>query len=79
MTMTEPVFCQNCGRRCNLVHLGDNGLPYCSRDCEIRDLLMVKYEWTILLEVFMLIVAMSLTADYMAIKYSQTTQDINNE
>lgn len=72
--MSEPVFCQNCGRLCKEVHKGSNGLLYCSRDCEITDRLIVEYEWPIILTIFMLlIVAMALTADYMNVKYSPTT------
>lgn len=70
----EPVFCQNCGRLCKTIHGGDNGLYYCSRDCEITDRLIVKYEWPIVLAFFMLFIAMTLTAQYMADKYSPTTQ-----
>lgn len=73
--MSEPVFCQNCGRLCKEVHVGDNNLPYCSRDCEIIDHLIVEYEWPIVLTLFMLFVAMTLTAQYMADKYSPTTQE----
>ncbi len=72
--MSEPVFCQNCGRKCKEVHKGDNGLPYCSRDCEIIDRLIAEYEWSILLIFILLIPAMALTADYMAVKYSPITQ-----
>lgn len=70
----EPVFCQNCGRRCDRVHEGDNGLPYCSRDCEITDRLILKYELPIILTIFMLFPAMIMTAQYMIDKYSPTTQ-----
>ena len=42
-------------------------------DC--RDLIMIEYEWAIFLSFLMLIVAMAFTADYMAVKYSQTTQE----
>lgn len=73
--MSEPIFCQNCGRLCKSVHEGNNGLPYCSRDCEITDRLLVEYEWAIFLEIFMLCLAMTLTADYMESKYSQITQE----
>jgi hypothetical protein len=73
--MIEPVFCQNCGRLCKSVHVGDNGLHYCSRDCEITDRLIVKYEWAIILTIFMLFPAMIMTAQYMADKYSPTTQE----
>lgn len=73
--MTEPVFCQNCGRHCNRVYEGRNGLPYCSRDCEITDRLIVEYEWAIVLTIFMLCIAMTLTADYMETKYSPITQE----
>lgn len=72
--MTEPVFCQNCGRRCDRVHEGNNGLPYCSRDCEITDRLILKYELPIILTIFMLFPAMIMTAQYMIDKYSPTTQ-----
>lgn len=71
----EPVFCQNCGRLCKSVHVGDNGLHYCSRDCEITDRLIVKYEWAIILTIFMLFPAMIMTAQYMMDKYSHTTQE----
>ena len=77
--MSEPVFCQNCGRLCKAVHEGDNGLPYCSRDCEITDRLLMEYEWPIILTIFMLFVAMALTAQYMADKYSPTTQTQEQE
>lgn len=73
--MSEPVFCQNCGRLCKTVHLGDNRLPYCSRDCEIIDSIIVEYEWAMFLEILMLIIAMALTADYMEAKYAQITQE----
>lgn len=73
--MTEPVFCQNCGRLCDAVHKGSNGLPYCSRDCEIIDSLFVEYEWVTFLIFMLLISAMALTAQYMADKYSPTTQE----
>lgn len=73
--MSEPVFCQNCGWLCEEVHIGDNGLPYCSRDCEITDRLIYKYEWQIFLTIFMLFLAMALTAQYMMDKYSHTTQE----
>lgn len=69
----EPVFCQNCGRLCKSVHVGDNRLHYCSRDCEITDRLIMEYEWAILLTIFMLFPAMIMTAQYMADKYSPTT------
>ena len=62
--MSEPVFCQNCGRICKTVHLGDNRMPYCSRDCEIRGWVIDKYEGAIFLIGLMLIIAMALTADY---------------
>lgn len=75
----EPVFCQNCGRLCKSVHEGDNDLPYCSRDCAITDRLIVKYELPIILTIFMLCLAMALTADYMAVKYSTTTQEQEND
>lgn len=71
----EPVFCQNCGRLCKAVHKGDNGLPYCSRDCAITDRLIVKYEWAIFLTIVMLCLAMTLAAQYMRVKYSPTTQE----
>lgn len=71
--MTESVFCQNCGRLCKSVYEGDNGLPYCSRDCEITDRLIMEYEWSIILTIFMLFLAMALTARYMIDKYSPTT------
>lgn len=71
--MSEPVFCQNCGRLCKSVHEGDNHLIYCSRDCEITDRIIVKYEWQIVLTIFMLFLAMVLTAQYMEVKYSPTT------
>lgn len=71
----EPVFCQNCGRLCKAVHKGSNGLPYCSRDCEITDRLIVEYEWAIFLTIMLLISAMALTAQYMQVKYSPTTQE----
>lgn len=70
----EPVFCQNCGRRCDRVHEGNNGLPYCSRDCEITDRLILKYELPIILTIFILFPAMIMTAQYMIDKYSPTTQ-----
>lgn len=74
--MCEPVFCQNCGRLCKAVHLGDNGLPYCSHDCEIIDRIIIEHEWSIVLTIFMLFLAMTLTADYMETKYSSTTQEL---
>lgn len=73
--LIEPVFCQNCGRLCKEVHVGDNGLHYCSRDCEITDRIIVEYEWPIVLTIFMLFLAMTLTAQYMRVKYSPTTQE----
>lgn len=73
--MTEPVFCMNCGRRCKEVYKGSNGLPYCSRDCETIDSLMVEYAFSIVATIFMLSLAMLLTADYIRIKYSPTTQE----
>ena len=73
--MSEPVFCQNCGRLCKSVHKGNNGLLYCSRDCEIIDSLIVEYESDILLTILALIFAMALTAQYMVDKYSPTTQE----
>ena len=73
--MSEPVFCQNCGRLCKEVYEGDNGLPYCSRDCAITDRLIVKYELPIILMIFMLCLATALTARYMIDKYSHTTQE----
>lgn len=73
--MSESVFCQNCGRLCKSVHEGDNHLLYCSRDCEITDRLIMEYEWTIFLEIVMLCLAMALTAQYMEVKYSATTQE----
>lgn len=78
--MTEPVFCQNCGRLCKSVHKGDNGLPYCSRDCEITGCLIDKYEGLIFLTIMLLIVAMALIAQYIEVKYSPTTtQEQDNE
>lgn len=77
--MSEPVFCQNCGRLCKEVHEGDNGRPYCSRDCEITDRLIVKYALPIILTIFMLFPAMIMTAQYMQVKYSPTTQEQENE
>lgn len=71
----EPVFCQNCGRVCKEVRVGDNGLRYCSRDCEITDRIIVEYESAILLTILALIFAMVFTAQYMADKYSPTTQE----
>lgn len=73
--ITDPVFCQNCGRLCKSVHVGDNSLHYCSRDCEITDRIIVKYEWEMFLTIFMLFLAMALTAQYMMDKYSPTTQE----
>lgn len=75
----EPVFCQNCGRLCKEVHEGENGLPYCSRNCAITGCLIDKYEGAIFLTVMLLIVAMALTAQYMEVKYSPTTQEQDNE
>ena len=75
----EPVFCQNCGRLCKEVHEGDNGIPYCSRDCAITDRLIMEYEWPIILTIFMLFPAMIMTAQYMADKYSPTTQEQEQE
>ena len=77
--MIDPVFCQNCGRLCKEVHKGDNSLPYCSRDCEITGGIIDKYEGAIFLTFMLLIVAMALTADYMIDKYSQTTQEQDND
>ena len=71
--LIEPTFCQNCGRLCKEVHVGDNGLRYCSRDCEITDRIIVEYEWLMFLTFMLLIVAMVLTAQYMEVKYSPTT------
>lgn len=51
----EPVFCQNCGRSCDKVHEGRDGLSYCSRECEIRNYIMVEYEWVIFLMIVLLI------------------------
>lgn len=75
----EPVFCQNCGRLCKAVHVGDNNLLYCSRDCEITDRLIVEYESAILLTILALIFAMAFTTQYMADKYSPTTQENDND
>lgn len=75
----EPVFCQNCGRLCKAVHKGSNGLPYCSRDCEIADRLIVEYESAIVMTISMLIIAMVLTAAYMEVKYSPTTQEQDDD
>lgn len=78
--MSWPVFCQNCGRLCEVVHKGDNGLPYCSRDCAITGCLIDKYEGLMFLTIMLLIVAMALTAEYMNVKYSPTaTQEQDNE
>lgn len=77
--MTELVFCQNCGRRCKGAHDGSNGLHYCSKECEIRDRLMVKYAWEIFLTIFMLFPAMIMTAQYMIDKYSLTTSQEQEE
>lgn len=73
--MTEPVFCQNCGRSCDKVHKGSDGLSYCSRECEIRNYIMVEYEWVIFLMIVLLIPATALTARYMIDKYSPATQE----
>lgn len=73
--MSEPVFCQNCGRLCKEVYKGGNRLPYCSRDCAITGYLIDKYGGLIFLTFMLLIFAMALTADYMAVKYSPTTQE----
>ena len=75
----EPVFCQNCGRLCKEVYEGDNGLPYCSRDCAITDRLIVKYELPIILTIFMLCLATALTARYMIDKYSPTISQEEQE
>ena len=72
--MIEPVFCQNCGRLCKEVYKGSNGLLYCSRDCAITGYLIDKYEGLIFLVITLLIPAMALTAQYMQVKYSPTTQ-----
>ena len=72
--MSEPVFCQNCGKLCKELHKGSNGLPYCSRDCAITGYLIDKYEGAIFLTFMLLIVAMALTAQHMEVKYSPTTQ-----
>lgn len=77
--MSEPVFCQNCGRLCKSVYKGGNRLPYCSRDCAITGYLIDKYEGLISLTFMLLIVAMALTADYMNVKYSPTTQTQEQE
>lgn len=77
--MNDPVFCQNCGRRCDRVYEGSNGLHYCSRDCEMTGRLIAKYEWPILLTICMLFLAMIMTAQYMIDKYSQTTQEQDDE
>ena len=73
--MSWPVFCENCGRLCKEVHKGSNGLPYCSRDCAITGYLIDKYMGVIVLIISMLLIpAMALTAQYMKVKYSPTTQ-----
>lgn len=77
--LIEPTFCQNCGRLCKEVHKGSNGLPYCSRDCEITGRLIDKYEGLIFLVIMLLIPAMALTAQYMQVKYSPTTQTQEQE
>ena len=77
--MSEPVFCQNCGRLCKAVHRGSNGLPYCSRDCAITGYLIDKYEGAIFLTCLMLFLAMALTAQYMMDKYSHTSQEQEND
>ena len=77
--ITDPAFCQNCGRLCKEVHKGSNGLPYCSRDCAIIDSLIVEYEWVIFLTIMLLIPAMTITSLYMADKYSPTTQTQEQE
>lgn len=72
--MSEHVFCQNCGKLCRELHKGNNGLSYCSRDCAITGYLIDKYEGAIFLTFMLLITAMALTAEYMEVKYSSTTQ-----
>lgn len=73
--LIEPTFCQNCGRLCKDVYEGDNHLHYCSRDCAITRYLIDKYEGLIFLVIMLLIPAMALTAHYMLVKYSPTTQE----